>query len=87
MGSIDNGCICITDDSNRITVSSARALFHRFGILLIRYRAEPCVLVGLRIAFDSQMGEPAVRSCPVPMHHVRCYFDHIRLYVPTAHPA
>ena len=87
MSSIDNGCICITDDSNRITVSSVRVSFHRFGILLIRYRAEPSILVGLRIAFDSQVREPAVRSRPVPMHYVRCYFDHVRLYVPTAHPA
>ena len=59
-------------------------MLNSFGIFLIRYRAEPSILIGLRIAFDGQMGEPAVRSRPVPMHHIRCYFDHIAGFKPPS---
>ena len=38
--------------------------------------------VGRWIALDGKMGEPAVWSRPVPMHHVRCYFDHITCFKP-----
>ena len=59
-------------------------MLNSFGIFLVRYRAEPCILVGLRIAFDSQMREPAVRGRSVPMHHIRCYFDHIAGFKPPS---
>lgn len=38
MGSIDNGCICITDGSNCITVSSAPKI--RFAIAVYNYQVK-----------------------------------------------
>ena len=49
----------------------------RGGIVRVVHRSEPRIAVGLRIGFDRQMREPAVRSRAVPVHRIGSDFDHV----------
>ena len=57
--------------------SDCYVIFRYFGILLVIHSFQPCILVGLRIASDSQMWEPTIGSGAMPVFYVWSNFNHI----------
>ncbi len=66
-------------DSGRERKNSAESLFSAGCVFIIRIGngLKPGVLVGLRIALDSEMSKPAVGRRTMPVIDIRGDFDHI----------